>query len=81
MVLWRGGSVKEQRPLPALLSGIKLPKSHPDVGQFSFSLYVSDAFQAAAPVLELRGSESKRVCVWALSEELPDTLKVCLPEP
>lgn len=33
--------------------------SLPDVRQFVFSLCVSGAFQAAAPVLKLRGSESK----------------------
>ena len=53
-------SVKEQGPLPALLSGRKLPpSSHPDARQFSSSLYVSGAFQSAAPVLEHRGSESE----------------------
>ena len=54
------GSEKEQWPLPALLSRRKTPlNSFPDDGQFSSSPYVSDSFQSAAHVLELRGSESK----------------------
>ena len=31
---------------------------HPDARHFSFSHYATGAFQAATPVLELRGSES-----------------------
>ena len=42
------------------------PSSHPDVRQFSSSPYASGAFQAAAPVLVLRGSESEEVHVGAL---------------
>ena len=34
-----------------------LPSSCLDAGQLSSSAYVSGAFQAAAPVLELRGDE------------------------
>ena len=53
------GSEKEQWPLPALLSGKKLPPSS-CLGaiKFSSSPYASGAFSAAASVLELRGSES-----------------------
>ena len=36
-----------------------LEESCPPAGPSSSSLYVSEAFQSAAPVLELRGSESK----------------------
>ena len=62
--LWGEDSEKEQWPLPALLSGRKLsPSSRCDAGQLSSSLYVSDAFQSAAPMLELRGrSPGKSVC-------------------
>ena len=38
------------------------PSSSPDAGHFSSSQYVSDAFQSAAPTLELRQSENKSVC-------------------
>ena len=42
------GSDKEQWPLPAFLSGRKLPfSSHPVAEQLSFSPYVSGAFQSA----------------------------------
>ena len=34
------------------------PSSHCDARQFSSSFYISDGFQSAAIVLELRGSES-----------------------
>ena len=39
-----------------------------DARNFSFSLYTTGAFQAATPVLELRGSESEKVslCVGSL---------------
>ena len=54
------GSDKEQWPLPAFLSGRKLLLScYPNARQFSASLYVSDTFQSAVPVLELRRSESE----------------------
>ena len=55
------GSEKERWPLPALLSGIKLlpTSSFTDAGPFSSSRYISDAFQSADPMLEVRGSESK----------------------
>ena len=54
------GSEKEQWPLPAFISGRKLPPgSHPDAGQFYSSPYVSDGFQSAPPMLELRGSKSE----------------------
>ena len=33
---------------------------HLDARHFSFSLYTTGAFQAATPVLELRGNESSR---------------------
>ena len=49
------------------LSGRKLSaSSHLDAIHFSFSLYATGAFQAAASVLELRGSESRLVHVWVL---------------
>ena len=49
--------------LPTSLSGKKLsPTSHPDVRNFSSSLYATGASPAATPVLKLRGSESKSVC-------------------
>ena len=35
-----------------------MASAHPDARHFSFSLYTTGAFQAAIPVLELRGSES-----------------------
>ena len=54
------GSEKEQWPLPTFLSGIKLsPSSCLDARHFMSSLYATDAFQAATPVLELRGRESE----------------------
>ena len=56
----------EQWPLPALLSGRKwLPSSYPDARHFTSSPYVSNACQAAVLALELRRSESEKVCVWA----------------
>ena len=36
-----------------------MASAHLDARYFSFSLYATDVFQAATPVLELRGSESK----------------------
>ena len=46
--------------LPTFLSGRKLsPSSHIDARHFSCSLYATGAFQAATPVLELKGSESE----------------------
>ena len=60
VALWGEGSEKGQWPLPVFLSGIKLsPSSRLDARHFSFSLYSTGAFQAATPVLELRGSESE----------------------
>ena len=54
------GSEKLQWPLPGLLSERKLsPSSHPDARHFISSLYASGIFQSAAPMLELRGSESE----------------------
>ena len=47
VALWGDGLEKGQGPLLT---------SMPDT---SFSLYATDAFQAATPVLELRGSESE----------------------
>ena len=44
------GSEKGQWPLSS--------SSHIDVRHFSLSQYATGAFQAATPVLELRGSES-----------------------
>ena len=45
-----------------------MASAHLDAKHFSFSLYVTGAFQAATPVLELRGSESEQVslCVGSL---------------
>ena len=40
------------------LSKGTMASAHPDARHFSFSLYTTGAFQAAIPVLELRGSES-----------------------
>ena len=37
----------------------KMASPHLDARYFSFSLYTTGAFQAAAPVLELRGRESE----------------------
>ena len=54
------GSEEGQWPLPTFLSGRKLsPSSHLDASHFSFSLYVTAAFQATTTVLELRGGESE----------------------
>ena len=36
-----------------------MASAHLDARHFSFSLYATGAFQVAAPVLELRGSESE----------------------
>ena len=59
VALWEDGSEKGQWPLPTFLSGRKLSlSSHLDARHFSFSLYAPGTFQAASPVLELRGSES-----------------------
>ena len=53
------GSTKGQWPLPAFLSERKLsPSSHLEARHFSSSLDATGACQAAAVVLELRGSES-----------------------
>ena len=60
LALWGEGWSKEQQLPPALPSGRKLiPSTRPDVRQFRSSLYVSSAFQAAASVLELKGSKSE----------------------
>ena len=57
------GSEKGQCPLPTSLFGIKLPSSSCLYARhFSSSLYATGAFQAANPVLELRGGECKSVC-------------------
>ena len=39
-----------------------VPQLSPNAGHFSFSLYGTGDFQAATPVLELRGSVSKSTC-------------------
>ena len=46
----------------------KMTSARLDARPFSFSQYATGAFQAAAPVLELRGSESEQVspCVGSL---------------
>ena len=49
----RAGSVGAR-----LRKGI-IASTHPDARHFSLSLYTTGAFQAATPVLELRGSESE----------------------
>ena len=60
VALWEEDSEKGQWPLPAFLSGTKLsPSSCFDARHFSSLLYVTGAFQAATPVLDLRGSESE----------------------
>ena len=54
------GSGKGQWPLPTFLSERKLSlSSRLDARHFSFSLYVTGAFQAATLVLDLKGSESE----------------------
>ena len=64
-VSWLCGSVGEglekgQWPLPTFLPGRKLsPSSHFDARYLISSFYAAGAFQAAALVLELRGSESE----------------------
>ena len=56
------GSEKGQWPLPAFLSGRNLSfSSHLDARHFSFSQYATGTFQAATPVMELRGSECELV--------------------
>ena len=51
----------------SILSGRKLlPSSCHDARHFILSLCAFGAFQSAAPVLELRGSESMLVCAQAL---------------
>ena len=58
VALWEEGSAKRQWPVPAILSGRKLSSSScPNARHFRSSLYATGAFQAATPVLELRGSE------------------------
>ena len=58
MAFWTEGSEKVQRPLLTFLSERQLStSSHLDARHFNFSLYVIGAFQAATPVLELRGNE------------------------
>ena len=60
VALWGEDSEKEQWPLTALMSWRKLsPRSRLDTRHFSSSLYASSAFQAAAPVLKLRGNEAE----------------------
>ena len=39
-----------------------MASAHLDARHFSFSQYATGAFQAATPVLELRGSESNSMC-------------------
>ena len=57
VALWGEGSEKGQWPLPAFLSERKLsPSSCLDT---IVSFYATGAFQAATPVLEVRGIESK----------------------
>ena len=66
--------------LPAFLSGRKLsPSSHLDARHFSFSLYTTGTFQAATPVLELRGSEFEQVSVWVFFKRNCLGLKKFLP--
>ena len=64
VALLREGSEKGQWPLSAFLSGRKLsPSSRLDVRDFSSSLDATGAFQAAMPVLELKGVNlSKSMC-------------------
>ena len=58
VALLEGGFRKGKCTLPTFLSERKLfPISRPDARHFSFSPY--GAFQAAIPVLELKGSESE----------------------
>ena len=48
--------------ISGVLSGKKMsPGTVPDARHFSFSLHVIDGLQAAAPMLEARGSESELV--------------------
>ena len=54
------GSEEGQWLLPTFLSGRKLfPSSCLDARHFGFPQHATGAFQAATPVLELRGSESE----------------------
>ena len=63
VVLCREGSEKGQWPLPTFLSGRKLSLALALVPDTSVPPQcATGAFQAAIPVLELRGSESKIVC-------------------
>ena len=60
IALWGEGSKKGQGPVPAFLSALALiPDTCLDTRHFSLSLYATGAFQAAIPVLELRGDESE----------------------
>ena len=60
VALWGEGSEKDQWPLSAFLTGRKLsPSSCLDARHFSSSLHVTGDFQAATPLLELRGNESE----------------------
>ena len=60
VALWVEDSEKGQWPLPTVLSGGKLSlSSHLHARHFSSSLYAAGTFQAATPVLELRGSVSE----------------------
>ena len=74
MALQWEDSVKGQWPLPAFLSGRELSStSNLDARYFSSSLSnTTGAFQAANPMLELRGSESEKVspCKGSLKELL-----------
>ena len=58
VALWREGSENCLWLLAVLLSRRKPPSSCPHAGHVSSSPYVFDAFQPAALLLELRGSES-----------------------
>ena len=55
-------------PALALMPNYSVPPSYVSP---CVSPHVSSDFQAAAPALELRGTESKLVHAWALWEELP----------
>ena len=48
-------------------AGLTMASVHLDARHFSFSLYTTGAFQAATPVLELRGSESEYVSLFVSS--------------
>ena len=59
LALWLYEGEGSEKVLPTFVCGRKLsPRSCLDARHSTSSLYATGAFQAATPVLELRGSES-----------------------